>query len=290
MRYAGRYAGSILFAATIWSQTFEVASVRQSPPPAPNARVFYGPPRGGPGTRDPERITWTNAALRDIVMKAYAVQTHQLEAPAWLASARYDIAAKVPSGATREQVNVMWQNLLTERFGLVLHHESREIKVQELTVARGGPKLKPTELEADAEPFTPAEGPPKFDRNGFPEMNGSGTIMSIEVHGSARTGRMAVRGLTLPEIAIKLANLVRMPVLDKTGLTGRYDFYLLDFTPDFTGVPPPPGVTSPPDAAIDPGSDVQTAVEKQLGLKLTPRKANLDVIVIDHAEKVPTEN
>src|SRR5579859_1752926 len=118
-----RFAGSVLFAATMWGQTFEVASVHPSPTPGPNERVFLGPPRGGPGSRDPERITWTRAALRKIVMTAYDVQTYQVDAPAWLADARYDVAVKVPPGATRAQVHIMWQNLLKEYFGMVVHQE-----------------------------------------------------------------------------------------------------------------------------------------------------------------------
>ena len=126
------------------SLTFEVASVKRTPPPEPNARVFFGPPRGGPGTSDPGQITWTNAALRNILMTAYDVQTYQITAPDWMNTERYDIVAKVPAGATKAQVNVMWQNLLKERFGMVLHHESKEFQVDELTVAKGGSKLKET--------------------------------------------------------------------------------------------------------------------------------------------------
>lgn len=285
-----RWTLGIALAAIACGQTFEVASVRRSPPPAPNARVSYGPARGGPGSRDPVRITWLNADLRNIVMTAYNMQTFQVEAPGWLENERYDITATIRDGATKEQVRAMWQSLLKDRFAMKVHHESKEFTVQELTVAKSGLKLKATEL-ADGEPFIPVDGPPKLDGYGIPEMNGSGATVFIEVHGNTRTARMSVRGLTLPEIAVKLANLVHMTVLDKTGLSGRYDFYLIDFTPDFTGVPPPPGVVAPPpEAPGDPGSDIRSAVEKQLGLKLTKTKAKLDVIVVDHAEKVPTEN
>jgi uncharacterized protein (TIGR03435 family) len=85
------------------------------------------------------------------------VKGYQISGPAWLASERYDIAAKVPAGATQEQVDVMWQNLLLERFGLRLHHESKEFKVEELVVAKGGPKLKETAQDPTA-PLPP--GPP----------------------------------------------------------------------------------------------------------------------------------
>ena len=174
-----------VFGQTTDSLTFEVASVKRSPPPDPNGRVFFGPPRGGPGTPDPGQITWTNAALRNIVMTAYDVQTYQVTAPDWMNTERYDIVAKVPAGATKAQVNVMWQNLLKERFGMVVHHESKEFPVDELTVAKGGSKLKETDLPPDAESFTPPAAPPKLDKNGLPEMNGSGAITMISFNAAS---------------------------------------------------------------------------------------------------------
>ena len=222
---------------------FEVASVRPSPLQL-NGRVFYGPPRGGPGTRDPGRITWANAALRNIIMTAYDVQTFQINAPDWLSTARYDIVANIPLGATKEQVKLMWQSLLKERFGLMLHHESKEFQVDELTVAQGGPKLKETDLGPNPDPFTPVEGPPKFDKNGSREMNGFGAIVTIFPD---RRATMFAKGLTLADLAIRLGQQLRHPVIDQTGLGARYDF-TLEYTPDLTGIslPPPPSSAGPP--------------------------------------------
>jgi len=297
--------GSMMFACvsvfgqTTDSLTFDVASVKPSPPPDSSGRVFFGPPRGGPGTSDPGQITWTNAALRNIVMTAYDVQTYQVTAPDWMGTERYDIVAKVPAGATKAQVNVMWQNLLKERFGMVVHHESKEFPVDELTVAKGGLKMKETDLPPDAQPFAPGPaGPPKLDKNGFPQMNGSGAIALISFNGASSVARMVGKGLPSSEIATRLANLLRRPVVDKTGLTGKYDF-TLEYTPDLAGMslpPPPPGGPGPapggasPGIASDPPMSVPSAVEKQLGLKLTSTKGKLDVVVVDRAEKVPTEN
>jgi uncharacterized protein (TIGR03435 family) len=268
--------------------TFEVASVRPSPPPASHSPVFYGPPRGGPGTQDPGRITWSNAALRAIIMAAYDVQTFQLIAPDWLSAARYDIVAKVTAGTTKEEVRIMWQNLLKDRFSLALHYESKELPVEEMTIARGGAKLKETE-DPQIEPFTP-DGSRKFDKNGAPEMNGSGAIVMITMNGNTPTARMVARGLTLPEIAAKLGQNLHRTVIDRTGLAGKYDF-TLEFTPDLPAFPVPPGVPSAPaESASEPSANVAAAVEKQLGLKLTSAKEKLEVIVVDHAEKMPTEN
>jgi uncharacterized protein (TIGR03435 family) len=220
------------------------------------------------------------------VIEAYDVQTFQVEAPDWIETERYDIAAIVSDRATKEQVRVMWQNLLRQRFGMVVHHESKEFPVHELTIAQSGSKLIPTEPE----PVASSTGPPKLDKYGMLLMGGAGALLRIEVHGNSPMARMAGKALTSGEIAARLAQLLKRPVLDRTGLTGRFDFSL-EFVPDMSGVPPPPGVISAPrESAIDPGSNLVSVVEKQLGLKLTARKANLDVIVIDHAEKIPTEN
>jgi uncharacterized protein (TIGR03435 family) len=279
-----------VFGQTPDSLTFEVASVKRTPPPEPGARVFYGPPRGGPGTSDPGQITWTNAALIGILQIAYDVQIFQVTAPDWMNTERYDIVAKVPAGTTKAQVRVMWQNLLKDRFGVALHHESKEFPVDELTVAKGGSKLKETDLPKDAEPFSPAAGPPKLDKNGAREMNGFGSILTIFPGANGATASLRAKGLPSSEIAIRLAGYRRRPVIDKTGLTGRYDF-TLEFTLDMTGIALPAGFSTAADNnATDPGSDIVSAVEKQLGLKLTPAKGKLDVIVVDRAEKTPTEN
>jgi len=279
-----------VFGQTPDSLTFEVASVKRTPPPEPNARLFFGPPRGGPGTSAPGQITWTNAALRNIVMTAYDVQTYQVTAPDWMNTERYDIVAKVPAGATKAQVNVMWQNLLKERFGMVLHHESKEFPIDEMTIAKGGSKLKETDLPPDAESFTPSAGPPKLDKSGAREMNGFGAIVTIFPGANGATASMRAKGLPSSDIAIRLANLLRRPVIDKTGLTGKYDF-VLEFTPDLSGIALPAGFSAQDgNNASDPGTNIASAVEKQLGLKLTPAKGKLDVIVVDRAEKIPTEN
>jgi len=296
VRNAPWIAGSFLlafvsvFGQTPDSLTFEVASVKRTPPPEPGARVFYGPPRGGPGTSDPGQITWANAALIGILETAYDVQIFQVTAPDWMNTERYDIVAKVPVGATKAQVHVMWQNLLRDRFGMVVHHESKEFPVDELSVDKGGSKLKETDLPPDAESFTPTAGQPKLDKNGAREMNGFGSILTIFPGANGATASLRVKGLPSSEIAIRLAGYRRRPVIDKTGLTGRYDF-TLEFTLDMTGIALPTGFPAAADNnATDPGSDIASAVEKQLGLKLTSTKGKLDVIVVDRAEKIPTEN
>jgi len=269
--------------------TFEVASVKHSPVPEPGARVFYGPPQGGPGTADPGQITWSSAALRNMLMTAYDVQTYQVIGPDWMNTERYDIVAKVPAGATKAQVNGMWQNLLKERFGMAVHHELKDFQADEMTIAKGGSKLKVTE-DPNIEPLTPVAGPPRVNKDGVQQLNGSGAIVTIFPGANAATARMVARGLPTSDIASRLAGYRRHPVIDKTGLPGKYDF-VLEFTPDLSGIALPAGFsTQDGNNATDPGSDIVAAVEKQLGLKLTSTKGKLEVIVVDHAEKIPTAN
>ena len=281
--------GAATYAQNPTRLEFEVASVKPSPPPDASGRIFFGPPRGGPGTHDPVQITWTNALVLNILATAYKVTTLQVVAPDWTSNRRYDIVAKVPEGVTKEQVAIMWQNLLKDRFGLMLHHESREFQVDELTIAKRGLKMKPTESATDEEPFTPDSLKP--GRNGTLELNGSGAVIMI-LPGAAGgpMGRMTVRGLTVSDIAARLSQQLRHPVVDKTGLTDKYDF-VLEYTPDLSGVPPPPDPATPPvPQTSDLGANLPSALEKQLGLRLTRAKAKLDVIVVDHVETTPTEN
>src|SRR5271154_7259431 len=114
--------------------------------------------KGGPGTADPERLTYTNIALKTILLRAYGVLNYRLSGPDWLNSARFNIVAKVPPGATKEQLTLMLQNLVVERFNLTFHHETKETLVYELTAGKNGPKLKESDLSVqppEREPGSP---------------------------------------------------------------------------------------------------------------------------------------
>jgi uncharacterized protein (TIGR03435 family) len=285
MRTAILAAGMALVLGSASAQTFEVASVKPSPPVRQGERVFYGPARGGPGTPDPGQITWTYARFFDLLMTAYDVKNYQISGPAWLADERYDVAARVPAGATKEQVRVMWQNLLAERFGLALHHEPREFRVDELVVAKGGAKLKESAEDAAA---VMAGKPPEL-KDG--KMNGPGMIVTLMPGANGATAMHAyAKAVPMSRLTSLLGNQVNLPVLDKTGLDGYYDF-TLEFTVMLPGAPPPvAGGQAAGDSASDPGPNLDAALQQQLGLRLVGSKAKLDVIVIDKAEKIPTSN
>lgn len=273
-----------LLAGCAWAQgpAFEVASVKPSPPVKPGERVYYGPARGGPGTPDPTQITWAYARFLDLLMTAYDVKNYQISGPGWLESERYDVSVRVPAGATQEQVRVMWQNLLAERFGLMLHHEPREFKVDELVIAKGGSKLKESAEDAAAV----MSGKPPELKDG--KVSGPGMIISIMPGAGGATAHAYAHAMPIARLTSLVGNEVHLPVLDKTGLDRLYDF-TLEFAWRLPGAPPTdaPPLDAPP---LDTGPDLDAALQQQLGLRLVASKATLDVIVIDQAEKVPTAN
>jgi uncharacterized protein (TIGR03435 family) len=137
----------VLLAVIGWAQTdtvpleFEVASIKPYVPQAGPA-MSGGGKRGGPGTSDPGQVSWDGVSLKSLITTAYAVKVYQVSGPEWLDTQRFSIVAKVPAGTTQEQVRVMWQNLLAQRFRLAMHRETREIAVYEIEVGKNGPKLK----------------------------------------------------------------------------------------------------------------------------------------------------
>src|SRR5580698_1499923 len=141
-----------LTAAAFGQTAFEVASVR----PVPDTGYpGQGISRGGPGTADPGRLTFEHATLKLLVMHAYGLQDFQVSGTDWIGTERFDVAATIPAGATKDQVNLMLQNLLAERFKLKLHRESRIFAVYELTVGKGGSKMRVS--PNDAKPMTADE-------------------------------------------------------------------------------------------------------------------------------------
>jgi uncharacterized protein (TIGR03435 family) len=303
-------------------QTFEAASVRPATPPTPDGRgrIFLRGPSGGPGTKDPGRINYPNMSLRALLMSAYEVKNYQITGPAWLDTERFDINATLPPDTTKEQFRVMLQNLLIERFKLAVHREKKELPMYELTVAKGGPKLKesppppPASAADDDAPPAPPPLPaqPKIGPDGFPELplpvSSRGGLFMMMMPGRARF--TAVRQ-TMHDLAERLTMQMNRPVTDVTGLTAKYDF-TLTFSPEGmngpmgpmgpppggVGVavpaPPPPPAGGPTDNVFAPQGDppptIFGALQSQLGLKLESKKGDVEIIVVDHIEKTPTQN
>jgi len=257
---------------------FEVASVKPSPPIPASGGVYFGPARGGPGTPDPGQITWTYARFVDLLTTAYDMQPYQINGPAWISNERYDIRVKLPPGTAKDQVRLMWQNLLAERFALVSHHVQKEFQVEELILAKSGHKLKATEGDPD---YALSGQPPKL-KDGV--LLTPGFVNRITPTTDGVNIRAMARAQPLSKLTGLITNIVGHPVLNKTGLDGTYDF-TLDF-----GVPGPPGQASPVEHPAEPGADIATAVEQQLGLRLVSAKADIDTLIVDKADKTPAAN
>jgi uncharacterized protein (TIGR03435 family) len=233
---------------------FEVATIKPSKPDQP-----------GKGFRVQGRQFSTfNTSLSDLITFAYGLHPRQITGgPPWMESDKYDLVAK-PDGEGQpndKQWKIMFQKLLADRFKLTFHREKKDLSVYAIVVAKTGPKL------------TKSEGDP----NGLPGLFFRGL------------GVLPARNATIADFAgVMQTAVLDRPVVDQTGLTGRFDF-MLTWTPDqsqFGGM----GVKVPPptdDAAAPP--DLFTAIQQQMGLKLESTKAPVDVLVIDRVEK-PSEN
>jgi len=290
--------------------SFEVASVKPAAPLVPDGRgmIRLEPPSGGPGTKDPGRINYRYQTLKLLMMRAYDVKNFQITGPVWLDSERFDITATLPPDTTKEQFQVMLQNLLAERFKLAVHRENKELPMYALVVAKGGPKMKesvavqPPKDGEDGGPPLPSR--PQMGPDGFPalpELAGRPGIFNIMMNGRAR---MIAHQQTMQDLAGQLTNQLNRPVKDETGLKAKYDF-VVTFEPEPMGgrmgmlpppPPPPPAAAgegrggAPAATADEPLPNIYAAVQSQLGLKLEPKKGPVELIVIDHAEKTPTEN
>lgn len=194
----------------------------------------------------------------------------------------FDIDARVPPGATKQDLRLMLQKMLAERFGLKLHHEKKEVLGYNLEVAKNGPRLTPSPpaaAPADTDHTLPDafRGPPTLDKDGFPVIPPGSGVTARGALGGRRTQRFTRK--SMPQLAEMLAGNLGRPVHDATGLAGEYDF-LLRWVADS-------GASHSDDA---PGPNLFVAIQQQLGLKLAAAKTPIDVLVIDHVEKTPTEN
>jgi len=234
--------------------------------------------------------------LKVLIMRAYGVQSFQVSGPSWMDNQRFDIMAKVPDGATRDDARIMLQNLLADRFKLKLRKGSKEAAFFELVGAKGGLKLH----EAAQASAVPAEGadsaPPGPTRGKDGLLRTPHGQLGIQ---AGADGRMHMRGdgVTMARLTEVLGMVVGRPVVDKTGLAGTYDV-MLDFSregmgPGPKGPAPPEGggkATEAPGDSNDSGPGIFTALQEQLGLKLESRKGPVDLLVVESVEKAPTRN
>jgi uncharacterized protein (TIGR03435 family) len=271
------------------------------PPQDPNARyevVAIKAVNGASGQMMmrmlPGRLDYNGMPIGILLRQALQKPDYQIVgAPGWVNTERYSITATAPEGTPPTAITVMMVNLLKDRFHLTSHLETREQPIFNLVIARSdgrlGPDLKPTPAECQA---TIAEriaaskaaaerGAPPPPPTSFPDPNDPLACGFVRMGPGLATGS----GRTIAQIAPTLADLLGRPVIDKTGLTGRYDF-ALTFAPTGRGAGPfamLPGAPPPPDDPDAPG--LSTAVQEQLGLRLESARGPVEVVVIDSLEK-----
>jgi uncharacterized protein (TIGR03435 family) len=194
-----------------------------------------------PPQQDPRRINYPGVTLKFVLALAYGVTPEQIAGPKWLGDERFDIVATLPAGATPQQVPIMLQHLLADRFGVTVHEENKTIAFFALVPAKGGVKMKNVEK---------------------PEIGATVDLNSDNIQ---------LKGYTMPAFARFLSTSMGHPVVDETGLQGSYDVTLYLSMADIkTG-------------------RIRIAIQ-QLGLQFENRTGPVKSLVVDKANKVPTEN
>jgi uncharacterized protein (TIGR03435 family) len=239
---------------------------------------------------DGTRITWTYLSLKDYLGIAYGLRNYQISGPDWIALERFDITATVSAGAGPEEVPQMLQTLLEERFKMKTHREIRELSVYCLVL--GNDRLKLRESSADLSPKIQGAKVAVKSSPGYATVNyGNGSYFTFA------DNRIEGRKLRITAMADGLSRFTDRPVIDMTNLKRHYDF-VLDLAPeDFRAMrirsAMAAGVAITPravqQAKVASGASLFNAIEN-LGLKLEPRNAPVELLVIDHIQKLPTSN
>lgn len=239
----------ILGQAAPSAPAFDVASVRPS-------QHVVGPDYNNRLTYSPNGLTARNVTLKRLVAEAYGLQLNQVSGPNWLEQDEYDIEARTAGASTREQMAPMLRSLLAVRFNLLEHTETREMRMYELVAGKSGPRIHALK---DGE--TPA-AQAGFHFHG--DMRQFADLLALQLSIPAPTSPSEPARAGGPQI----------PVVDKTGLAGVFDF----------------SVEMRPELGTDMFTAWQRTLRDQLGLDLESRKENLAVLVVDSARKIPTEN
>jgi len=287
------HAQSAPAASAATNLEYEVASIKLSQATGP-ARFRVGVQPSADG------ITCANVTLQILIVMAYGVQNNQIiGAGDFLNSDHYDLDAKMSEATAAELRKLsaedrttarqhMMQGVLADRFKLKIHRESRELPVYALVVAKGGSKLKERPApSADASPTAIASG-------SSPAGGGASGAPGISVSGG-RGGSMTATGTGMPLSVLlhSISTSLDRPIIDKTGLSGYYDFSLSWVREDFPAPPADGGGGASGGAPISmpetSGPNIYTAIQEQLGLKLEATKGPVEVIIVDHFES-PSAN
>jgi uncharacterized protein (TIGR03435 family) len=230
---------------------FEVASVKPNNSKDGHSETHFN------SDKDAVKLTMVNVNMLRCIQTAYGVKPYQIVGPDWLKSESYDIVGTVPEHVSREKVAPMLQTLLADRFKLTLHRETKVLPIYELVAGKNGAKIKAAE----------------------PDGGSSGVWETA--------GQLTAKNEKMEDFATVLSRVLDRPVVDKSGLAGVFNF-AFEYTredqlmrQDSVGTHAANTPTAP---------SIFTALEEKLGLKLQAAKAPVEILIIDHLEKVPTEN
>jgi uncharacterized protein (TIGR03435 family) len=314
-------SGSLAAQATPKKLTFDVATIKPSPP-LDRAKLAADlqagkMPRLGPRVTA-SRADYIYMPLRDIIALAYGMRNYQVSGPDWMKTERFDIEATMPEGASKDDAPAMLRSLLADRFKLSAHKETQEQKVLALLAGKNGAKLKPSTataepLDEDA-PLKPnqivwdgPEGPVRITRNDNGSMvfdlGKRGTVTQT-IDAQNQAVRLDSSMVTMSGFAETLSSILApmggQLVVDMTGLKGNYEITVEISFADLASMArsqgdapmPPSGAAAANQAPVasDPGASSIYQSVKQLGLDLEERKAPIEQLVVDHLEKTPTEN
>ncbi len=297
--YAGMNPTRVLFLSlvvlpntSVFCQTkleFEVASIKPAAPITSGQQMNFGV------RIDDAQARFTYFSLKDLMQIAYKVKGYQISGPDWAASERFDISATIPAGVKRDQLPEMLQSLLAERFQLKLHRTEKEFPVYGLVVGKSGSKMKESAPQTGDEAAEAAKKP--FSVSGSGGRAGTVVNFGSGSYFALGNNRFEAKKLTMANLAETLARFTDRPVVDMTALKSTYDFEL-EFQPDdFQAMMirsaiaarvtlPPQAIQFMERASVD---SLPNALQT-IGLKLEPRKAPLEVLVVDSLQKVPSAN
>ena len=249
------------------SLKFEVASVKPAAPEHDGPTAY----RNGP-----DRIVFERQSLLRLINVAYGLNFDQIAGPKWIATEFYEVNAKIPPGTTKDDLKLMWQNLLAERFRLKVHFTTKDLPGYELVVAKNGPKFH-------LEPGFPEPLPgSKRALSGLPPRNVRQTFRSYSMAEFCQNLAWTVA----PEYQEWPGYFFAGRVVDKTGLNGTYNF-----TFEFAGRYQSGAYPQPlPNGETDTASFFFDALQQQLGLRLVEKKIAVPLLVVDSANKVPADN
>ncbi|MGA2437163.1 MAG: TIGR03435 family protein [Acidobacteriaceae bacterium] len=317
MMATGAVFGQTAAATAVSSLTFDVASVR--PAPAPDMATMIAGLQAGRRPNwvrvDGTRATFNYESLKDLIAYAYKLRLYEISGPEWMVTDRFDIAARLPDGATKDDVPEMLRALLKDRFNLETHNELTDQPVLALVAAKGGAKLQlataSAEVLDETAPLKPGElmqdtpdGRVLLRRtaDGSSTYVGRWGSFSLKFDGESSSMHMKADCIDMKGFAMMMNTLGAgqgRQIVDMTGLTGKYqaavDFSLMDLMSSLSAqgivIPRGPGGGGGSGEASDPegGATVAAALAK-LGLKLEKSKAKVQRLVVDQVEKSPTEN